>query len=473
MDRRILYPAQIPLVEDQLYAQRYTQIGIGRLSGSLYGERGTGASGFTCEPGTGLSVTVAPGQIVQPGIVDATAYGVVDASSSALPRQYILTDPVTLAIPAAGDSYVVYGTPSTSDGNSVVLPFFNSSDTSQTFAGADNSGAALPVTRIDGVSIGIGTTVPTGAVPLWSIVVPSGANSVTASMISAASGAPFYPSLPDISPWAGMPFNAALAAAFGGYPLNAIVADATTAGKYWRSTTDGNLTMLGASGAAWVDFFADITTILTGITTPVLVTSSSSVVAPSWATRVEVIAVGAGAGGSDCQATGSSVADTNANGGGGGAGAYARVILPITDGQTLGLNIGAAGGPEGNGGATTVYVAGTLALTCNGGAKSGFTQTGNSPGGYGGTVSLSLTTGTLLENSAGSAGGDGQNGSFIKSGMGGNGPWGGGGRDGQGAGESATGFGAGGGGAYDSAFSNTLYAGGSGFQGCCIYRFLP
>ncbi|MFT9220635.1 hypothetical protein [Gluconobacter oxydans] len=268
-------------------------------------------------------------------------------------------------------------------------------------------------------------------------------------------------------------FDAAFQTAVGGYPIGCIVQDATTPGKYWRSTADANMTTPGASGASWVDFFADITTILTGITSPVLVTSSTSITAPSWATRVEVIAVGAGAGGSDCQATGSTIANTNASGGGGGAGANARAILPITSGQTLVLNIGAAGGPEGNGGATTVYVGDTLALTCNGGAKSDFTQTANSPGGYGGTVSLTLTGGVLLENSPGSPGGDGQNGSFIKSGKGGDGRWGGAGRDGQGAGESATGFGAGGGGAYDSAFSNTLYTGGSGFQGCCIYRFLP
>ena len=268
-------------------------------------------------------------------------------------------------------------------------------------------------------------------------------------------------------------FDATYQAAVSGYPNGCVVQDPTTAGIYWRSTADANMTTPGASGASWVDFFADITTILTGITSPVLVTSSTSVTAPSWATRVEVIAVGAGAGGSDCQATGSTIANTNASGGGGGAGANARAILPITSGQTLVLNIGAAGGPEGNGGATTVYVGDTLALTCNGGAKSGFTQTANSPGGYGGTVSLTLTGGVLLENSPGSPGGDGQNGSFIKSGKGGDGRWGGAGRDGQGAGESATGFGAGGGGAYDSAFSNTLYTGGSGFQGCCIYRFLP
>ncbi|GAN95345.1 bacteriophage tail protein [Komagataeibacter europaeus NBRC 3261] len=47
------------------------------------------------------------------------------------------------------------------------------------------------------------------------------------------------------------PYDAALAEAIGGYPLNAVVCG-TTAGQYYRSTVAGNTTVPGATGASWV-----------------------------------------------------------------------------------------------------------------------------------------------------------------------------------------------------------------------------
>lgn len=258
MDRKIIYPGQIPMAEDQLQAARFTQIGVGRLAGALYDESGTGASGFACTPGSGLSVTISPGQITQPGTIDASVFGVLPASASALPRQYVLADPVNVAIPGAGATYVVYGTPSTTDTANAVLPYYNSANPAQTFAGASNSGQTQPTVRTDAVTIGIATSVPSGSIPLWSIIVPSGATAITSTMISAASGAPLYPSLRRLAMRIVAPFNAALASAFGGYPSKSIVADPTTTGVFWVSTADNNLTTPGASGASWQNLFANI-----------------------------------------------------------------------------------------------------------------------------------------------------------------------------------------------------------------------
>ncbi|BAT19845.1 gp53-like domain-containing protein [Asaia bogorensis] len=259
MDRKIIYPGQIPMVEDQLQAARFTQIGVGRLAGALYDESGTGASGFACTPGSGLSVTISPGQIIQPGMVDASEFGVLPASASALPRQYVLTDPVNIVIPGTGATYIVYGTVSTADTANAVLPYYNSANPSQTFAGVGNNGQNQPTVRADSVTIGVATSVPSGSIPLWSIVIPSGATAITSAMISAASGAPLYPSLRGLAMRSVAPFNANLAAAFKGYPSKAIVADPTTTGVFWVSTADNNLTTPGASGASWTSLFAGLT----------------------------------------------------------------------------------------------------------------------------------------------------------------------------------------------------------------------
>ncbi|MCP1242917.1 hypothetical protein [Acetobacter lambici] len=54
------------------------------------------------------------------------------------------------------------------------------------------------------------------------------------------------------------PFSASLAQLIGGYPLGAIAFDA--AGNYWQSTKANNLTVPGADGATWVNFFAGVMT---------------------------------------------------------------------------------------------------------------------------------------------------------------------------------------------------------------------
>lgn len=46
-------------------------------------------------------------------------------------------------------------------------------------------------------------------------------------------------------------YSASVASDIGGYALNAIVSDGSTARKFWVSTADSNLTVPGADGASW------------------------------------------------------------------------------------------------------------------------------------------------------------------------------------------------------------------------------
>lgn len=255
MDRLIQYPAQIPLVEDMLNAQRNAMVGIGHLAGATFGANTVAAAGFSCAPGEGLALTLAPGALLAPGVVDASAYGTLAAVSSALVRQFISRDPVTLAVPAAGVTYIVSASPQTVDTDDTVLPFYNAADPSVTYAGEGNSGLAAPTVRRDEVALSIGASVPDGAYPLWQIVVPAGATAIAAEMISVASGAPFYPSLAAVAPRIVAPFNAQLAVAMGGYPLNAVVADPEAPGTFWVSTADANVSTPGADGASWQSLF--------------------------------------------------------------------------------------------------------------------------------------------------------------------------------------------------------------------------
>lgn len=78
------------------------------------------------------------------------------------------------------------------------MPFYNAADPSVTYAGADNSGKTAPTVRQDVAQVGIGTSVPAGAYPLWTVTVPAGAAAITAAMITQAGGAPFYDTIPQL-----------------------------------------------------------------------------------------------------------------------------------------------------------------------------------------------------------------------------------------------------------------------------------
>lgn len=52
-----------------------------------------------------------------------------------------------------------------------------------------------------------------------------------------------------------VPYDSAFQTAIGGYPINAVVASATTDGKLWMSTIDGNTANPDTGGAGWIIYF--------------------------------------------------------------------------------------------------------------------------------------------------------------------------------------------------------------------------
>lgn len=197
------------------------------------------------------------------------------------------------------------------------------------------------------------------------------------------------------------------------------------------------------------------------------VLSSTALVRPVWATRIEIRATGPGGGGSNCTSTGSS---SPFSGAGGGAGAEVHGIYPVGLGDQINVLIGEGGAPQSLGGDTVVHRANAngsvdLLLTAGGGQGAFFTAALISPGGNGGTAS-----GGTIENRNGQPGGDGQNGALWFPGYGG-GP--GGGRAGAQGGTDGTSPGSAGGGAYDPTASGNTYLGGRGYQGRVQYRWLP
>lgn len=197
------------------------------------------------------------------------------------------------------------------------------------------------------------------------------------------------------------------------------------------------------------------------------VLSSTALLRPAWATRIEIMAEGPGGGGSNCTSTGS---NSPFSGAGGGGGAFVHGIYPVGLGDQINVLIGEGGAPQSLGGDTVVHRANAngsvdLLLTAGGGQGAFFTSGLSSPGGNGGTAS-----GGTIENRNGQPGGDGQSGTLWFSGYGGGS---GGGRAGALGGTDGTSPGSGGGGAYDPTASGKTYLGGRGCQGRVQYRWRP
>jgi len=109
----------------------------------------------------------------------------------------------------------------------------------------------------------------------------------------------------------------------GGYPLGAVVADASTNGAFWVSTTDDNLTTPGASGASWVSLFAPVQQ---GRLLGEVYLTSSTIYTPPPGTRyveIELVGGGAGSGGVPAPANTSQVNVST----GGSAGSYVRARI--------------------------------------------------------------------------------------------------------------------------------------------------
>lgn len=418
MDRAIVYAGSIPLDTDLLRVGKYGKAAIGHMSDMLYGRGTVAASGLTCTPSSSsLSVTIGAGSITAPGVMDAAFLGGAGGGYRADPTQttcqYSSDTDVTVTVPGTGASYTVFAICAEQDVDPTVLAFFNAANPTQTQAGLNNSGEVLPTRRWARISFVIATDAP--AAPEGGIVIAlytlTVPQGVTSLMgVQPQPGQVFWPTIPELA----------------------------------------------------------TQTLLKAIAEPMqIVTGDTSLSVPAWATRVELRVIGGGGGGASSSSTTLS-GSFSGGGGGGGGDAWGIYAVSATISSALGITIGQGGTAEQTGGTSLVSYKGQTLLQASGGHGGFFYDNTGSAGGDGGTAS-----GGTLWNQTGSWGGDGQSNISTFAGYGGDGPWGGGGRCGNQAGRDGTRFGAGGGGSYSAAADGNKAMGGTGFQGCIMYRFLP
>ncbi len=207
MDRLLIYPFEQPQETDLLNAQKFALLGLAQLAAAALGS-GPLLQGLACTPGTGLTVSVAPGQIYQSEVVDATAFSSLAADSRTVLKQGVVWTPTVLNCPApgvAGQSinYLVEVGFLEADIDPVVLPFYDASNPTVPYNGPNGSGVPSNTVRSDEcvVQVKAGTAATTGTqttpavdagfIGAYVVTVAYGAASITTGNIAIAGGAPF------------------------------------------------------------------------------------------------------------------------------------------------------------------------------------------------------------------------------------------------------------------------------------------
>ena len=201
MDRPLIYPVEVPAVEDLLWGWQRSMVAIAKLASAILGPgnyAGSWIDDFAVTPIGGLSVDVNPGQIFSLQPIDPSGYSVLSADSNLILRQYInnqYTQFTLTAPPTAGTSqyYLIQLTPETIDQGDQILQYFDVANPAVAFGGPNNNGQAQSTERVDTVSVQLiagtpavtGTEVPpplTGsAVGGWYILLNAGQTTITSS----------------------------------------------------------------------------------------------------------------------------------------------------------------------------------------------------------------------------------------------------------------------------------------------------
>lgn len=518
MDRGIIYPGQVPLETDLLFAQKSSMVGLAKLTAALLGTA-TFANGLTVVPNSpaALNVLVNPGEIYSLVNLDGTAYSSIAADTThQIVKQGISLDQVTLACPAPGTvgfsiNYLIEAAYADTDATPVVLPYYNASNPSTAYSGPANAGTAQNTRRLGQVSLvakaGVAATTGTqttpsadaGYVGLYVVTVAYGQTQITAGNITAVAGSPVLPSAGIVAGgFQGNYFNIASAAGtadaitasytpgIGSLTngmtlyLRAASANATTTPTFTpnsgviaaKNIVKGAGSALAAGDIAgaghWIELQYDLSLDRWVLLNPATGISAASGAVLSNITRystagsgtynkpanVKKLLIRAIGGG------GGGAGDYGdfGAGGGGGSGAFTEILL-TSPASSYAYTVGAAGAAgAGSGGAGGAGGATTIAGMSAGGGGGGYGLAGS--GGVGGTP----TGGDVnIAGDGGSAGGI-KGGSSVNSGAGkgGSGFWGGGGKGGGNSGYSggAGVFGGGGGGA---ALGGAAAAGGAGY----------
>lgn len=210
MDRKIVWPGQVPLETDLLGTNRNVMIALGRLAQDILGSS-TLVSGLACTPTTpaSMSLNIGAGAIYSLQPVDSTAYSSLAANTTDyVLKQGIVTtsDAAQLTFTAPTTSgysviYLIQAAYSEVDTDNIVLSFYNASNPAVPYSGPSNTGASSSTTRAGNINLGVkagvaaaSPTAPaadTGFVPLYYVTVAYGQTSITSANVAVATGAPF------------------------------------------------------------------------------------------------------------------------------------------------------------------------------------------------------------------------------------------------------------------------------------------
>jgi hypothetical protein len=184
--------------------------GLGYLAQDLLGGA-TQVFGAAVSPGTGLTVSVAPGRIYSVQPLEASAWSSLPQDlTDQVMKQGILLRALTLATPditGAGQSvnYLIEGQYQDNDTALATLAYYNTTNPQLPFSGAGNNGLAQPTTRqgLFAVQVKAGTPATTGTqttpaadsgwTPMYVVTVAHGAVSLSIGNIAP------HPSLPQNS----------------------------------------------------------------------------------------------------------------------------------------------------------------------------------------------------------------------------------------------------------------------------------
>ncbi|MCQ8279849.1 hypothetical protein NFI95_15500 [Acetobacteraceae bacterium KSS8] len=207
MDLPNTYVGAIPLDSDLPTLGRFAVEGLGFLAQLVMGS-GAAATGLACTPGSGLTVSVSAGSLLQLSTLAPVASGPLPVDNTPCVQQGINTAATTLTLGAG--TWTIYGSVSVSGGAQAVLPYFNAANPSQPLSGPGNSGQPVYTQTQARVALGATTgTIPAGSVALYTVAVPNGATNITQATISQAANGPFWLTVPQIAAKIGTVIGAA------------------------------------------------------------------------------------------------------------------------------------------------------------------------------------------------------------------------------------------------------------------------
>lgn len=216
MNRKIIYPGEIPLDTDVLTVAKDGYIGVSKIMESLLGHQ-QAAYGFNYSAvADSFQLRIDTGVLYQHLTLDSTGYGSLGTDSQTVTKQGILETAQTFTCnpPATSGyaiNYLIQAHVVSADTDAVVLPYYNSANPSMTFNGPNNTGVSQVTRRKDtcvlsmktGTAATSGTqvtpTADTGYMPLYVVTVVNGQTILISGNVSIHDSAVFLPDLLNVT----------------------------------------------------------------------------------------------------------------------------------------------------------------------------------------------------------------------------------------------------------------------------------